>query len=147
MTKPPLPPRRCIDTLVPSPTLGVVSVWAYAEEDMHAYADACAAAETAEFKALNVGLTTVNSEMMAENNKMQEELAECQDNIEVWYRRADKTWHEKQYTDEIAALRAELTSIARARPMEWEGVDRADCLQQFREWAQNRARAALEKKT
>lgn len=41
--------------------------------------------------------------------------------------------------DEIERLRAELRVIAAANPAQWE----ADVRDQFRAWAQNRARAAL----
>lgn len=61
-------------------------------------------------------------------------------------------WHgdEESVVDQVKALQAwvkvledELRNIAQANPSKWEIDDPIDRLRQFKEWAQNRARAAL----
>ena len=58
----------------------------------------------------------------------QSEIKKLRAELAVWIRRADKTWYEKVYTDEIATLKAKLAALHAQEPvMIYEGRCIFDC--------------------
>lgn len=63
--------------------------------------------------------TAVLDKEVSELYALQARVAELEADKAAWIRRADKTWHEKHFTDQIAALTAELAAIKSQEPAAW----------------------------